>query len=93
MRKNQVVIKVTRFGDEIPKSVQTIDNNISWYEFATYTDSNNVFEALAAAYLNILNHIKNDEHFPNFGDEGHITKTLGHKKSSFESNKYEHFKF
>lgn len=78
MRKNQVEIKVTRFGDEIPDSIQTQNNEIQWYEFGTYTDSNNVFEALAAAYNNILNHINNDENFPKFGDSGKVSKRLGY---------------
>ena len=88
MRKNQVEIKVARFGDEIPDSVQDIDNSVTSYEFATYTDSNDVFEALAAAYLNILNHIKNDENFPKFGDEGHITKKINHQNFNIKDNEF-----
>lgn len=78
MRKNQVEIRVTRFDDEIPDSIQTQNNDIKWYEFSTYTDSNNVFEALAAAYNNILNHINNDENFPKFGESGKVSKRLGY---------------
>ena len=61
MRKNQVEIKITRFSDEIPNSVkekENIEQEMVSYEMNTYADSNDVFEALAAAYFNILEQIK-----------------------------------
>lgn len=76
MRNNQIEIKVTRLNSEIPQSIQEkYDNKVSIYTMNTYTDSNNVFEALAAAYLNILKAIKEDEDFPKFGDSGDVKKT------------------
>ena len=74
MRKNQVEITVRRYGDEIPENAQKVMNKVKVYEFSTYTDSNDIFEALAAAYVNILNQIKEDEDFPKFGDKGIICK-------------------
>ena len=90
MRKCQVSIKVTRFGDQIPDSVVKEDfeemkemgekeNELNWYEISTYTDSNDIFEALAAAYLNILNQIKKEQDLPKFGDEGRIVQHYDYK--------------
>lgn len=89
MRKCQVSIRVTRFGDQIPDSVVKEDfeemkemgeeeNDLNWYEIFTYTDSNDIFEALAAAYLNILNQIKKEQGLPKFGDEGRIIQHYGY---------------
>ena len=76
MRNNQVEIKVTRFNNEIPKTTCIFpEEDIRAYTMSTYTDSNNVFEALAAAYLNILKAIKEDEDFPKFGDSGDVKRT------------------
>ena len=75
MRNNQIEIKVTRLNSEIPQSIQEkYDNKVSIYTMNTYADSNNVFEALAAAYLNILKAIKEDEDFPKFGDSGNVKR-------------------
>ena len=75
MRNNQVEIKVTRFNNEIPKTACIFpEEDIRAYTMSTYTDSNNVFEALAAAYLNILKAIKEDEDFPKFGDSGDVKR-------------------
>ena len=75
MRNNQIEIKVTRLNSEIPQSIQEkYDNKVSIYTMNTYADSNNVFEALAAAYLNILKAIKEDEDFPKFGDSGDVKR-------------------
>lgn len=75
MRNNQVEIKVTRFNNEIPKTACIFpEEYIRAYTMSTYTDSNNVFEALAAAYLNILKAIKEDEDFPKFGDSGNVKR-------------------
>ena len=79
MRKNQITITVVRYGDEIPKSVtEERGEELRYYRFSTYTDSNNVFEALAAANANILNQIKLDEDFPKFGDEGKVKREYGY---------------
>lgn len=77
MRNNQIEIKVTRLNSEIPQSIQEkYDNKVSIYTMNTYTDSNNIFEALAAAYLNILKAIKEDEDFPKFGDNGKVKRSV-----------------
>ena len=75
MRNNQVEIKVTRFNNEIPKTACVFpEEDIKAYTMRTYTDSNDVFEALAAAYFNILKAIKEDEDFPKFGDSGDVKR-------------------
>lgn len=62
MRKNQVEIKINRFGDEVPydygKSVQTIN---------IYADSNNLFEALSVAYSEAIKELQRHEPIPSFG--------------------------
>ena len=88
MRNNQIEIKVTRLNSEIPQSIQEkYDNKVSIYTMNTYADSNNVFEALAAAYLNILKAIKEDEDFPKFGDSGVVKRTykVANKEEKFTS--------
>lgn len=53
MRKNQVTIKIERFGDQVPEIF-----NANSLEINVYADSNNVYEALALAYQEALNQIK-----------------------------------
>lgn len=93
MRNNQIEIKVTRLNSEIPQSIQEkYDNKVSIYTMNTYADSNNVFEALAAAYLNILKAIKEDEDFPKFGDSGDVKrayKVANKEEKSTSTGKWE----
>lgn len=52
MRKNQVTIKIERFGDQVPEIF-----NADSIEINVYADSNNVYEALALAYREALEQI------------------------------------
>lgn len=60
MRKNQVTIKIDRFGDEAPEGCKqkTIE---------VYADSNDIWEALAAAFKGATTEICKDTQLPNFG--------------------------
>lgn len=59
MRKNQISIKIQRFGDEAPNGRgQTIN---------IYADSNNIWEALAAANNLAATAITQTDKLPNFG--------------------------
>jgi hypothetical protein len=62
MRKNQVTIQIKRFGDQVPvgysKGIQEIN---------VYTDSNNLFEALSAAFAQVLEEVRKYESVPGFG--------------------------
>ena len=66
MRKNQVTIKIERFGDQAPKSLEH-------QCFTVYCDSNNIYEALAGAYKSVLDEIEKTTPIPSFGArETHI---------------------
>ena len=62
MRKNQVEIKVRRFGDEVPENFQEDKQVIS-----VYADSNNLYEALLIAYYELIKEIQRYENVPSFG--------------------------
>ena len=62
MRKNQVEIKVRRFGDEVPKNFPKDRQIVS-----VYADSNNLYEALLIAYSELMKEIQRYENVPNFG--------------------------
>ena len=62
MRNNQVEIKISRFGDEVPKSYHDDRQIIS-----IYADSNNLFEALSVAYSEIMKELQKYEDIPSFG--------------------------
>jgi len=62
MRKNQVSIKIQRFGDQVPKQLNFVDQTIS-----VYADAQNIYEALAAAYYQALLEIQKYEKLPYFG--------------------------
>ena len=62
MRKNQVEIKVRRFGDEVPENFPKNKQVIS-----VYADSNNLYEALLIAYSELMKEIQRYENVPNFG--------------------------
>ena len=62
MRKNQVSIKIERFGDQVPEQL-----NGDSLEISVYADANNIYEALAAAYSKVLEEIKKHEKLPSFG--------------------------
>lgn len=53
MRKNQVTIKIQRFGDVVPKDYPNEDRQT----ISVYADSNNLYEALTAAYNAAVNEI------------------------------------
>lgn len=62
MRKNQVTIKIERFGDQVPEIFKADSLEIN-----VYADSNNIYEALAAAYREAVKQIKT------YGDGSNIT--------------------
>lgn len=62
MRKNQVEIKVRRFGDEVPENFPADKQVIS-----VYADSNNLYEALLIAYSELMKEIQRYENVPSFG--------------------------
>ena len=62
MRKNQVEIKIRRFGDEVPSSYNDEIQIIS-----VYADSNNLFEALSVAYSESIKELQKYEKIPSFG--------------------------
>ena len=62
MRKNQVEIKVRRFGDQVPDNFQNDKQVIS-----VYADSNNLYEALSIAYSELIKEIQRYENVPSFG--------------------------
>lgn len=62
MRKNQVEIKISRFGDEVPSSYND-DKQI----IKVYADSNNLFEALSVAYSEAIRELQNYESIPSCG--------------------------
>ena len=62
MRKNQVEIKVRRFGDEVPENFPKDKQVIS-----VYADSNNLYEALLIAYSELMKEIQRYENIPGFG--------------------------
>lgn len=75
MRKNQVTISVIRTGDQVPECRRfdsKTKEKVAVIELSTYADSNNVFEALAAAYSNIIERISEEEKVPSFGVNGGV---------------------
>lgn len=62
MRKNQVSIKIERLGDQVPEHL-----NGGSLEIEVYADSNNIYEALAAAYTKVMEEIQKYEKLPSFG--------------------------
>ena len=62
MRNNQVSIKIERFSDEEKLGLGKLQIN-------AYADSNNVYEALAAAYFEVLQQIQVEGNIelPSFG--------------------------
>ena len=62
MRRNQVTITVERFGNEVPEEL-----NAKSIKIKAYADSNNVYEALAAAFNKVLEEIKDNQKLPEFG--------------------------
>lgn len=62
MRKNQVEIKISRFGDAVP-STYNDDRQI----ISIYADSNNLFEALSVAYSEAIRELQKYEEIPSFG--------------------------
>lgn len=62
MRKNQVEIKISRFGDAVPSTYDDDRQIIS-----IYADSNNLFEALSVAYSEAIRELQKYEEIPSFG--------------------------
>ena len=62
MRTNQVEIKISRFGDEVPSTY-----NEDVQVIKVYADSNNLFEALSVAYSEAIRELQNYEKIPSFG--------------------------
>lgn len=53
MRKNQINIKITRFGDQVPKKYPEDCMIVN-----VYADSNNLYAALSKAYAKVINVIE-----------------------------------
>ena len=68
MRRNQVTIKIERFGDQAP------ENANGHQIISVYADANNVYEALAAAYAETIAAIEEDFALPSMGDRSHSAK-------------------
>lgn len=62
MRKNQISIKVQRFGDQVPENYPK-----EMQEIRVYADSNNLYEALTAAFCKVLTEVQKYEAVPSFG--------------------------
>lgn len=62
MRLNQVELHVTRFGSEVPEDYPKTEQTI-----AVYSDSNNLYEALAAAFAGVLEQVRKYEQIPALG--------------------------
>lgn len=62
MRNNQVSINIERFSDKEKLGVEDISISV-------YADSNNIYEALAAAYFEVLQQIQTEGNInlPSFG--------------------------
>lgn len=83
MRKNQVTIKVMQV---LPKETE-LDKKI--YEFEVYADSNNVFEALAAANFEVLNELHQSSELPRFGRRGITLLKNGKIHDNFGLGKFQ----
>lgn len=67
MRKAQVVIKVDLFGDASNERFE------GWEPVCVYADANNVYEALASSYYEVLVALRENGHkLPSFGRREHI---------------------
>ena len=62
MRKNQVEIKISRFGDQVP-----LGFNKDRQVIQIYADSNNLFEAMSVAYSEAIKELQKYETIPSFG--------------------------
>lgn len=67
MRNNQVSINIQRFNDEVPANFKEANDGATRARIYAYADSNNVYEALSAAYFQVLSIIAEYEDVPNFG--------------------------
>lgn len=61
MRKNQVSIQIERFGDQVPEGYPEATQ-----EIMVYADSNDLWEALAAAYCAVMDEIQKYENVRSF---------------------------
>lgn len=70
MRRNQVTMGLERFGDQTPEGSQR-------QHISVYADANNVWEAIAAAFVRLTEEIQRDQPLPSFGRvEGHTRNVL-----------------
>lgn len=83
VRKNQVTIKVMQV---LPKETE-LDKKI--YEFEVYADSNNVFEALAAANFEVLNELHQNSELPSLGRRGITLLKNGTIQDNFGRGKFQ----
>ena len=67
MRNNQVEIKISRFGDEVPPTYEKNGEHKKEQIIRVYADSNNLFEALSVAYSEAIKELQRHEKIPKFG--------------------------
>ena len=70
MRKNQVSIRIQRFGDAVPKELERTVQTIN-----VYCDSNNLYEALTGAFYEAVSEIAKTDNLPSFGVREHYEDT------------------
>lgn len=63
MRKNQVTIKIQRFGEDVPDEFKEMGTQV----MSIYCDGNNLYEALCGAFQQALNEVAKYNEFPSFG--------------------------
>jgi hypothetical protein len=83
MRKNQVFIRIERFGDQVPKEIGRKQMEIS-----VYADANNIYEALAAAYHEAITTVSKYDGLPSFGSRSSGEYSGNEKLGSSEKYKY-----
>lgn len=77
MRSNQVSIKLSRFFDKENLGIEDLEINV-------YADANNVYEALASAYFEVLQQlqIEGNIELPNFGRrESYPSRSFSYNKA------------
>jgi len=91
MRKDQVSIRIERFGDEVPKNYPEKTQRIQ-----VYADANNLYEALVSACSAIIEEVRKYESVPSFGrvdassnatEQGKFLWNVMHSEKSEDKNK------
>lgn len=72
MRRNQVSISITRFGDQAPDGARQ-------QQITAYADANDVWEALCAAFYQAMGEIQKDQALPEFGRVSSHLKNIVHE--------------